>query len=57
MFMPSFQSWLNEEFPEVDVHDLPGAVGTVLEIDLSTGEGLIYHLGDTRLYIGTNKGI
>ena len=52
----SFQSWLEEEFSEVDVQELPGAVGTVLEIDLRTGQGLIYHLGDTRLYIGSSNG-
>ncbi len=46
----TFQAWLSASYADVDRNDLPGAVGTVLELDLDTGSGKIIHLGDTRLY-------
>lgn len=46
----AIQSWLGVEWANTSQADLPGAVATVLDINLESGEATVYHLGDTRLY-------
>jgi serine/threonine protein phosphatase PrpC len=49
------QEWLSQEFSEVEQENRPGAVGTILELNLQTNEAQVCHLGDTRLYQGLNN--
>jgi serine/threonine protein phosphatase PrpC len=52
----AIQSWFASEWPDVGQDALPGAVATVVDIDLALGKATVYHLGDTRLY-RMNNGI
>lgn len=50
----NFQHWLTERFGELDKSKLPGAVATILELNVNTNQAIIFHLGDTRLYLRTH---
>ena len=47
----NFQQWLLERFGEVEKSQLPGAVATILELDVKSNQAKVFHLGDTRLYL------
>ena len=47
-----FNEWLSTEFSDLESHDQPGAVATILEMDFQNETAVVFHLGDTRLYIG-----
>ena len=47
----NFQQWLLERFGEVEKSQLPGAVATILELNVKSYQAKIFHLGDTRLYL------
>ena len=51
-----FQEWLTSKFSAVEQKDLPGAVATILELDVRTNKAKVFHLGDTRLYLRHNTG-
>lgn len=51
----NFQQWLVERFEGLDKTELPGAVATILEINVKTRRAKVCHLGDTRLYLRKSK--
>jgi len=46
-----FQQWLKDTYSDESIDSLPGAVGTVVDLDLVSKQAQVYHLGDTRLYV------
>lgn len=51
----NFQQWLIERFEGLDNSELPGAVATILELNVKTRQAKVCHLGDTRLYLRRSK--
>lgn len=47
-----FCEWLATNFSNLENHEQPGAVATILEMDFQNERAEVFHLGDTRLYIG-----